>query len=402
MLNIDSSRPLLKSLGRIRSLKHFMIRGHIILFFPLVDWDTPWQRYQHLALRFSNANRVIYVNSPAAITYLRRSPAHLAKKWLRFIRGKEKINSNLSIYHPPPCLPCERISKWVNRLNQYILFLYLKIFVKSEDNIILWINDPYKYLMTKLLKPRIAVYDCPDAIVFQNGRLRQKVYDELKRKVLKESTISFFTSKALLAQGRKYSETCFYVPNGVDARSFRRASYRVPDDMRKLQGIILGAVGTFDERIDLELIEFVLETIKYATLLLVGPVQMKLGNLARHPRVVLSGKREYEEIPSFINKFDVALIPYRINKVTMAVYPVKLHEYLILGKPVVSTDLPEVRQFSNVIWVGHSKEEFARQVQEALADNDETKREKRVEVAKNNSWERRITDISNSIERYLK
>jgi glycosyltransferase involved in cell wall biosynthesis len=256
--------------------------------------------------------------------------------------------------------------------------------------------------MTKLLKPRIAVYDCPDAIVFQDGRVKQKVYDELKKKVLKESTISFFTSKALLDEGRKYSETCFYVPNGVDVGSFRRVRYRVPEEMKKLQGTILGVVGTFDERIDIDLVNFLLERVKNGILVFVGPIETKIDNLANHPRVLLVGKKDYREIPCFINRFDVALIPYRINKVTMAVYPVKLHEYLILGKPVVSTDLPEVRQFSDVIWLAHSKEEFVRQVLEALENNDETKRGKRVEVAKNNSWERRITEISNNIERYLK
>jgi len=110
--------------------------------------------------------------------------------------------------------------------------------------------------MIKLLKPKIAVYDCPDAIIFQNGRVRQKVYDELKKKVLKESTISFFTSRALLDEGRKYSKTCFYVPNGVDIGSFRRARYKVPEEMKKLQGTILGVVGTFDERIDIDLVNF--------------------------------------------------------------------------------------------------------------------------------------------------
>jgi hypothetical protein len=48
--------------------------------------------------------------------------------------------------------------------------------------------------MIKLLKPRIAVYDCPDAIIFQNSNRKQRFYDELKKKVLKESTISFFQS----------------------------------------------------------------------------------------------------------------------------------------------------------------------------------------------------------------
>ncbi|MFX0199908.1 MAG: glycosyltransferase [Candidatus Hodarchaeota archaeon] len=378
-----------------------MIKDHLIIFFPLADWDDPWQRYQHLALGFSRTNRVIYVNPPAAITYLRKSPSNLMKKWLRFIKGKKNVNSNLQVYYPPPCLPFERISKCVNRLNQYILFLYLKILVNPKDSIILWINDPYKYLMIQLLKPKIAVYDCPDAIVFQNNGRKQRIYDQLKKKILRGSTLSFFTSKALLNEGRKESTNCFYVPNGVDIRSFRQTSYGVPQEMRKLGGTILGVVGTFDERIDIDLVNFVLEKVGDVTLVFVGPIQSKTDNLKKHPRVIFTGKKNYKEIPGFINRFDVALIPYRINAVTTAVYPVKLHEYLMLGKPVISTDLPEVRQFSDIVIIADRKEEFVSQIWKAFRNDDESQRRRRIEVARNNSWEKRITEISKYMRRYL-
>ncbi|MFX0200872.1 MAG: glycosyltransferase, partial [Candidatus Hodarchaeota archaeon] len=121
-----------------------------------------------------------------------------------------------------------------------------------------------------------------------------------------------------------------------------------------------------------------------------------------HPRVFVAGKRRYEEIPAFIEAFDVALIPYRLNEVTRAVYPVKLHEYLILGKPVVSTDLPEVRQFSDVVFIAGSKEEFVSNVLIALKNNDQRKKRDRINVAKNNSWEKRIREISKCIQPYLK
>ena len=379
-----------------------MIKNYSIIFFPLVDWDAPWQRYQHLALCFSSANRIIYINSPAAITYVRRNPSHLMKKWLGFMRGKKIVNWNLLVYNPPPCLPFERSCKWVNRLNQYVLFLYIKIIARSKGDLILWNNDPYKYLMGKLLKPKIVIYDCPDAIEFQNSKRRQRIYDQLKKRALRESTLSFFTSKVLLDEGRKYSENCFYVPNGVDTDGFRREGYMVPEEMRNLRGSVIGVVGTFDERIDVNLIKFALEKLENVTLVFVGPIQSKTDSLANHPRVIFTGKKDYREIPCFINRFDVALIPYRINKVTIAVYPVKLHEYLILGKPVVSTDLPEVRQFSDVVCIARSREEFVQKVFTALENDDEAKRKKRIKVAENNSWDERIRQISEKIELHLK
>jgi glycosyltransferase involved in cell wall biosynthesis len=255
--------------------------------------------------------------------------------------------------------------------------------------------------MITLLKPKIAVYDCPDAIVFRNNDRKQRIYDQLKRRILRGSTLSFFTSKVLLNEGRKDSANCFYVPNGVDIRSFRQAQYGVPEEMRKFQGTILGVVGTFDERIDIGLVHYLLEKVENVMLVFVGPVETRTDNLVNHPRVVFVGKKDYREIPGFINRFDVALIPYRINAVTAAVYPVKLHEYLMLGKPVVSTDLPEVRQFSGVVFIAGTREDFVRQVSTALRYDDESQRMRRIEVAESNSWDKRISQISEKIELHM-
>jgi hypothetical protein len=123
-------------------------------------------------------------------------------------------------------------SRWINLLNQYLLFWYIKAFVKSQGRLILWINDPYKYLMIKLLKPEIAVYDCPDAIVFKNSSRKQRLYDQFKKRVLQESTVSLFTSKALLDDGARYAENHYYVPNGVDVQGFIQERYKTPEIAR--------------------------------------------------------------------------------------------------------------------------------------------------------------------------
>lgn len=377
-----------------------MLKDNLIMFFPLVDWDGPWQRYQHLASRFSKNNHVVYMSSPVAITYLMRNPLTLLKKWIRFLKGKREVNPNLTCYFPPPCLPFERLNKWVNLVNQYVLFCYIRFFVKPKGTLILWMNDPYKYLLRKLLRPKITIYDCPDAIVFKNNDKKQMVYDELKKNIIQNSTVSFFTSNALLEEGKKYSPHCYYVPNGVDVEMFERKKYEKFDRTKKVSGPILGLVGTIDERIDLDLIVYVVENIPESTVLLVGPVQTRLGDLHQHSRVIITGKRGYEEIPFFINQFDVGLIPYCVNEVTEAVYPVKLHEYLILGKPVVSTDLPEVRPFSNVVWIAKTKGEFVRNIGRALKEKNADSRKKRIEIAKENSWEKRVDQIERIVTKY--
>ncbi len=85
---------------------------------------------------------------------------------------------------------------------------------------------------------------------------------------------------------------------------------------------------------------------------------------------------------------------------TKAVYPVKLHEYLIVGKPVVSTDLPEVRQFSDVVWIANSKEGFVYSIRKALQENNGIVERKRIAIAKKNSWEKRMNQIERIMVKY--
>ena len=71
-----------------------------------------------------------------------------------------------------------------------------------------------------------------------------------------------------------------------------------------------------------------------------------MAELRGLPNVRLLGTKAHEQIPDYINAFDVCLIPYVVDELTDNISPAKLNEYLAIGKPVVSTDLAEVRRFN--------------------------------------------------------
>ena len=70
-----------------------------------------------------------------------------------------------------------------------------------------------------------------------------------------------------------------------------------------------------------------------------------LDRLAALPNVHLYGPQPYADLPAWLERFDVCIIPFKINQVTEATDPVKFYEYLAQAKPVVTTRLPELERY---------------------------------------------------------
>ena len=78
----------------------------------------------------------------------------------------------------------------------------------------------------------------------------------------------------------------------------------------------------------------------------VGPLQTDVSELKRYNNIFLLGKKDFSMLPAYINEFTVGIIPYVKSEYTETVFPTKLNEYHAMGKPVVSTDIPEVVSFN--------------------------------------------------------
>lgn len=67
----------------------------------------------------------------------------------------------------------------------------------------------------------------------------------------------------------------------------------------------------------------------------------------------------------------------------------------------MTADIPSVHLFAEVIDIAHDDTEFIRLVGEALDKSDPTMRHKRLQVAKQNSWDCRVQQMDQAIQEYL-
>lgn len=202
------------------------------------------------------------------------------------------------------------------------------------------------------------------------------------------------TSEELRVRASRYSQRVHLFPSGVSLEAFERDHLAVPDDLQALPRPVAGYVGGLHQWVDQELLEAAATQLPDVSFALIGPAQVDISKLAALPNVHLFGQRPHAEVPRYINGFDGGLVPYRISSYTANVYPAKMNEYLVLGKPVVATDLAEVRRFNrehgDLIRTGTDAAGFAAAIRAALVPATAEEISRRRDAARANGWDQRI------------
>jgi len=216
--------------------------------------------------------------------------------------------------------------------------------------------------------------------------------------LLKKADIVFATSKQLYSYCSGYNANVHMFSSGVNIEAFQKAiqddSDIVPDDIKDFKSPIIGCVGGVHKWVDQKLISSLAAERKELTFIFVGPVQTEIDILRKRDNVHFLGQKNKDDIPHYIKRFDVAIIPYRITDYTKCVYPAKLNEYLALGRPVVSTALPEIGHFNslhnNLVSVGNDSTEFSKKIDAAISSDNSEIRKSRMARASENSWDDKI------------
>ncbi len=186
------------------------------------------------------------------------------------------------------------------------------------------------------------------------------------------------------------------VRNAADYPFFALAG---PNDL--LDGVprpIVGYFGAIADWIDLDLVYEVAKRRPQYSFVLIGQVfDRDVSRLESLGNVRLAGNKPYAEIPSYLYGFDACLIPFLLNQVTKATDPVKLYEYLSLGKPVVATDMAELAQCGDLLYIGKDADDFAGKIDAALAEKDPERIRRRIDFARSNTWTRRVEQIDGAV-----
>lgn len=188
-------------------------------------------------------------------------------------------------------------------------------------------------------------------------------------------------------------EAQLLLKNGVNVSLFERA---FAPHAPKLGPLTLGYLGSVDDRLDVDLLLYLLDQWPQARLLLVGRISHAAvgARLGQHPRVELAGPQPLEELPLWLRRMHVGLIPFVRNAFTRYIYPLKINEYLAAGLPVVSTAFGELQDFYEVAQVVDGPDQFLAACQQAVAYDQPAQRKMRRAFARQQSWQGRAHELT--------
>ena len=386
-----------------------MPRRQDVLCISSIDWDFIWQGHQEIMSSLAaDGHRVLFLENTGVRTPNVRDLARVrsrVRNWWRGTKGFRQERPNLFVYSPIVLpMPYSRVARSVNR---WLLMRALRRWMRATGfyRPIVWtfLPTPLALDLIKELDPQLTVYYCIDDLASSSPGAKRIVGYE--HQLFQQADLVFVTSEQLRKRASQHSERVHLFPFGVNFERFdrvRAGSAPEPEDMRPLRRPVVGYVGGLHQWLDQALIADVAARMPEADFALVGPAQIDVSVLKACGNVRLLGQRSHDELPRYVKAFDVGIVPYRLTDYTANVYPTKLNEYLVMGLPVVATDLPEIRRFNaehgGIVSIAADAVAFAAAIREALQRPAPGVIERRVAVAHSNSWQNRIASMATLID----
>ena len=375
-----------------------MSQSNDIICISSIDWDFIWQGHQEIMTRLAaDGHRVLFIENTGVrqprLGDFGRIRARL-RNWTRSTKGFREERPNLFVFSPLVVpFPYSRLAGWINRhLLTRSISRWMRAAGFSRPIIWTFLPTPVVRGVIDNLDPSLVIYHCVDDFSASSREARRIV--ESEKQLFRDADLVFVTSEKLRARASEHSDHVHLFPSGVSLEAFTPVDGTVADDLRALGKPVAGYVGGLHQWVDQQMLAETAERLPDVTFALIGPEQVDVSRLQRVPNIKILGQRPHAQLVNYLRGFDVGLVPYVLADYTANVYPVKMNEYLALGKPVVATDLPEVRRFNSehgdLIRIGNDPGSFAAAIRAALQPSTAPEVARRIEVARSNGWDRRI------------
>ena len=384
------------------------MRNENIICVTMSDWDEPKRCRHHLMSVLSKDNRVLFVERPVNLLSLLRN-CNEWKRLLKIFKGIRK-QDNLFLLAPLPNLPGGDWVPWVNAVNQKIIELSVKAAARKlgMGSPVLWIFAFTGGGLVGKFSEKFSIYFCNDpfGMFAPPGRKRKGIH-EIERRLIEKVNWVFAVSNDLVKEKARLNRRSYLIPHGVRAEMIDRQVHRLPLPLKDIGSPRIGYVGAIHDKLDYDLIAAVARQRRDWNILMIGPIAeispdklARVRDLQKMQNVCFSGNISQDALRDYLGALDVCLLPYARDDFSATFWvPLKFYEYLAAGKPIVSSiGLQGALGYdAAVVRFADDTAGFIQCIEQGLNDHDQATAQKRMDIARQNTWEKRAEEISRLI-----
>jgi len=389
-----------------------------IVFIAGIEWEGQnVMPCHHLVAQLAKRHRVFYIDNFGAVRDLTiHDASRCVAKLSRSLTSKKtgqyvsrRVVRGVEVWQPW-VIPTPR-GRCICKLNAWLLRRSLLQMYREYDisDPILWTRAPTELVWDAIqgLPYSTLVYQSIDK--FPNHprislSLRPR-FNESERKFNEFADVVFTSARGLWEEKRVLNKNTHFLPNGVSSNFANSPEIKV-DTMEKISGPVVGFAGALGTATDIEFIVKLVKELPDVTFVFLGTIDRTepLRGLDRLSNVILQGLVPHHELISWFRYFDVGLMPYKINRFQDYTFPSKLAEYLMAGLPIVSTRLPELMHYEEVVKISDDAATMASDIRKILETEsrvDETLLKARRKIAEGLTWESQAERVEKVLEKLL-
>ncbi|WBO83466.1 glycosyltransferase family 1 protein [Hymenobacter yonginensis] len=334
-----------------------------LVCFAHLHWDFVWQRPQHLLSRFAQHGRVFYVEEAFYHADDLIEP-HMEVK-------ERQQGLKVLVVHLPHKLRADEAA--ADQAQFEVLSRYFD--EQGVDKYLFWYYTPMALGKSRFFKPLLTVYDCMDelaAFKFAPPELRER-----EQELFEKADLVFTGGHTLYEAKRQQHRDAHPFPSSIDKAHFGQARQAMPEpaDQAGIAHPRVGFFGVVDERLDIELLGQLADAHPEWQFVIIGPVvKIDPATLPRQANVHYLGGKDYQELPAYLQGWDVATLLFADNESTKFISPTKTPEYLAAGRPVVSTPIRDVvRPYGelNLVQIADNAADFGQAIEKALTQTQD-------------------------------
>jgi len=360
-----------------------------IFIFPVIDWHYRFQRPQHISTQLAMHGHRVY--------YLRTHFLEGTKSNIQPVRNDIPVfdvHLGLPVHKNLVADPLDENSKRI-LLDQFEFLRESLNILKAVCFVDLPFWSPLVLELQKAYGWKVISNSMDQLSGFSNVTPEMLASED---ELTKRSDLILATSHLLFNEKSQLNKNCLLVPNGTDFDHFNYSPGILPNELIDIRKPIIGYYGALSDWLDTELIYNLASARPNWNFILIGRIESAdVSQLKTMNNVFFLGEKPYELLPGYLQHFDTCIIPFKKIPLTEATNPVKLFEFLSAGKSVVATDLDELGYYREYVRLASSPNDWLDAIESALDDYSPAQVEKRMQFARQNTWDERILLVEDAI-----